>query len=62
LGSGSNFDDAISDYAAAYADQVEKDYDAFHAAVRAGRFPTKTSSSKVKTPSDRLKREDAEVI
>ena len=43
LGSGSNFDDAIIDYATAYADQVEKDYDAFHAAVRAGRFPIKTS-------------------
>jgi hypothetical protein len=54
LGSGSNFDDAITDYAAAYADQVEKDYDAFHAAVRAGRFPTETSSSEVETRSERL--------
>jgi len=44
LGSGSNFDDALIDYAAAYADQVEKDYEAFHAATRSGRFPTKTSS------------------
>jgi hypothetical protein len=52
LGSGRNFDDAITDYASAYADQVEKDYDAFHAAVRAGRFPTETSSSEVETPSD----------
>ena len=55
LGSGSNFDDAITDYAAAYAEQVEKDYDAFHAAVRASRFPTETASSEIKTPSDRLK-------
>ena len=54
LGSGSNFDDAITDYAVAYADQVEKDYDAFHAAVRAGRFPTETSSSEIETPSDRV--------
>jgi len=54
LGSGSNFDDAITDYAAAYADQVEKDYDAFHAAVRAGRFPMERSSSEIETPSDRL--------
>ena len=55
LGSGSNFDDAITDYAVAYADQVEKDYNAFHAAVRAGRFPTEASSSEIKTPSDRPK-------
>src|SRR6516165_6298859 len=54
LGSGSNFDDAITDYAVAYADQVEKDYDAFHAAVRADRFPTETSSSEIETPSDRV--------
>src|SRR5262249_34703887 len=56
LGSGSNFDDAITGYSAAYADQVEKDYDAFHAAVRAGRFPTETSSYEIETPSDRLKK------
>jgi hypothetical protein len=34
-------------------DQVEKDYDAFHAAVRAGCFPTEASSSEIETPSDR---------
>jgi uncharacterized protein (DUF2252 family) len=45
LGSGKNFDSAVSDYAISYADQVEKDYEAFHAAVRAGRFPTETSAS-----------------
>jgi hypothetical protein len=55
LGSGTNFDDAVIDYAVAYADQVEKDYEAFHAATRSGRFPTETSSSKIKKQSDRLK-------
>src|SRR6516225_3653853 len=55
LGSGSNFDDAITDHAAAYADQVEKDYKAFQAAVRTGRFPTEASSSKIEKQSDRPK-------
>lgn len=44
LGSGSQFDDAITEYAVAYADWVAKDYDAFRAATRSGRFSTKTSS------------------
>src|SRR5262249_43271266 len=44
LGSESNFDDAITDYAAAYADRTEKDYDAFRGAARSGRFPTEKSS------------------
>jgi uncharacterized protein (DUF2252 family) len=39
VGSTSVFDDAIADYALAYADQVEKDFELFTAAVRAGRFP-----------------------
>ena len=43
LGAGANFDDAITDYALAYADQVEQDYAAFRKAVRSGRFPTTTS-------------------
>ena len=43
LGAGANFDDAITDYALAYADQVEQDYAAFQKAVRSGRFPTTTS-------------------
>jgi hypothetical protein len=55
LGSRSNFDDAITDYALAYADRVAKDYDAFHAAVRAGRFPTEASSSKMEKQSGRPK-------
>jgi uncharacterized protein (DUF2252 family) len=49
LGSGNNFDDAIADYAVSYADQVKKDYEAFQAAVHAGRFPTETSSSEIET-------------
>jgi uncharacterized protein (DUF2252 family) len=47
LGSGRNFDQALTDYAVAYADQVEKDYETFRSAVRAGRFPTETSSSEM---------------
>jgi uncharacterized protein (DUF2252 family) len=47
LGSGTNFEDAVADYAVSYADQVEKDYKAFQAAVRTGRFRTETSSSEI---------------
>lgn len=39
LGANDNFDVAVRDYALAYADQVEKDYETFKQAVRAGRFP-----------------------
>jgi uncharacterized protein (DUF2252 family) len=49
LGSGKNFDYAVSNYAVSYADQVEKDYDAFSVAARAGRFPTETSASEIET-------------
>jgi uncharacterized protein (DUF2252 family) len=49
LGSGENFDYAVSDYAVSYAGQVEKDYNAFRVAVRAGRFPTETSASEIET-------------
>jgi uncharacterized protein (DUF2252 family) len=45
LGATSVFDEAIADYALAYADQVEKDYEAFRAAIRAGRFPVETLPS-----------------
>src|SRR5215467_7186312 len=55
LGARSNFDDAITEYAVGYADRVSKDYDAFRAAARAGRFPTEASSSKIKKQSDRPK-------
>jgi len=57
LGSRSNFDDAITEYAVGYADRVAKDYDAFRAAARAGRFPTEKSSSKIKKKSNRPKAE-----
>jgi uncharacterized protein (DUF2252 family) len=42
LGSGPAFDESIRDYAVAYADQVEEDYETFKQAVRAGRFPIET--------------------
>jgi uncharacterized protein (DUF2252 family) len=45
LGRNESFDEAIRDYAVAYADQVEDDYKTFKKAVRAGRFPIQTMSS-----------------
>jgi len=45
LGGTENFDQALCDYALAYADQVEQDYEAFQKAVRAGRFPIETVPS-----------------
>ncbi len=38
LGKGERFDRAVADFSAAYADQNERDYDAFAAAVRSGRL------------------------
>jgi uncharacterized protein (DUF2252 family) len=38
LGKGEPFDRAIADFSAAYADQNERDYEAFAAAVRSGRL------------------------
>jgi uncharacterized protein (DUF2252 family) len=38
LGKGDAFDRAIADFSAAYADQNEKDYEAFAAAVKSGRL------------------------
>jgi uncharacterized protein (DUF2252 family) len=49
LGAADNFDDALTDYAVAYADQVEADYHAFRAAAKAGRFPTETTRSEMET-------------
>jgi uncharacterized protein (DUF2252 family) len=43
LGSKARFDDAITEYAVAYADQVEKDFALFKAACHSGRFPTETA-------------------
>jgi uncharacterized protein (DUF2252 family) len=47
LGSSGAFDEAVADYALAYADQVEKDYESFQAAVRAGRFPITSLPSEI---------------
>jgi uncharacterized protein (DUF2252 family) len=47
LGTTTAFDEAIADYALTYADQVEKDYELFRAATRAGRFPIETVPSEM---------------
>ena len=39
LGSGPVFDEALARFALAYADQTERDYEAFLGAVRSGRLP-----------------------
>jgi len=40
LGSGDQFDDALAKYSEAYADQAERDYETFQAAIRSGRLST----------------------
>jgi uncharacterized protein (DUF2252 family) len=47
LGTTTVFDEAVADYALAYADQVERDYEVFRAATRAGRFPLETQPSEI---------------
>ena len=47
LGSNDHFDQAIGDYAAAYADQVERDHATFVAAIRAGRLKSDLSMSRL---------------
>jgi hypothetical protein len=49
LGKSDEFDQAIGDYAVAYADQVERDYDAFAAGVRNGRVATDLSENQLAT-------------
>jgi hypothetical protein len=49
LGPTTVFDEAVADYALAYADQVEKDYKAFRAAIRSGRFPVETLPSGIES-------------
>jgi uncharacterized protein (DUF2252 family) len=39
LGTGAAFDDALAQFALAYADQTERDFEAFARAVKVGRFP-----------------------
>jgi len=40
LGSSDQFDDALAQYSEAYADQAERDYESFQAAIRSGRLST----------------------
>ncbi len=47
LGKGGRFDQAVADFAIAYADQNEADYTAFKKAVRAGRLPAETEARSV---------------
>ena len=42
LGKGDSFDRAIADFSASYADQNERDYEAFAAAVKSGRLSAQT--------------------
>jgi uncharacterized protein (DUF2252 family) len=42
LGTGDQFDRALIDFSEAYADQNDRDYEAFAAAVRAGKLPVET--------------------
>ena len=42
MGNGDAFDRAIADFSTAYADQNERDYEAFAAAVRSGRLTAQT--------------------
>jgi uncharacterized protein (DUF2252 family) len=47
MGAGSTFDEALGQYAIAYADQVERDYETFRDATRTGRLKTETSSTPI---------------
>jgi uncharacterized protein (DUF2252 family) len=40
LGSSDEFDDALAKYAESYADQAERDFEAFQGAIRSGRIET----------------------
>jgi len=40
LGSTDQFDDALAEYSKAYADQAERDFESFQAAIRSGRLST----------------------
>ena len=42
LGKGATFDRAIANFSASYADQNERDYEAFTAAVKSGRLTAQT--------------------
>jgi uncharacterized protein (DUF2252 family) len=47
LGATDVFDESVADYALAYADQVERDYEAFRAATQTARFPIETQASQI---------------
>jgi uncharacterized protein (DUF2252 family) len=49
LGSSDQFEEAIGDYAVAYAEEVERDYKTFVRAVRSGRLKTDVSPSRLAT-------------
>ncbi len=49
LGNSDQFDQAIGDYAMAYADQVERDYATFTRAIRRGRLQSDLSPSQLET-------------
>ncbi len=49
LGSKDTFDEAIADYAVAYADQVERDFDTFSHAIRNGKLKSDLSPSELTT-------------
>jgi len=49
LGSSDQFDEAIGDYAVAYADQVERDYKTLVQAVRSGRLKSDLSPNRLAT-------------
>jgi uncharacterized protein (DUF2252 family) len=49
LGNSDQFDEAIGDYAVAYADEVERDYKTFVRAIRSGRLKTDVSPSRLET-------------
>ena len=42
LGRGDSFDRALADFSVAYADENERDYEAFARAVKSGRLPAET--------------------
>jgi len=49
LGGSDKFDEAIGDYAVAYADQVERDYESFVKAVQSGRLKSDLSRSQLES-------------
>ena len=49
LGGSDQFDEAIGDYAVAYANEVERYYRSFVRAVRSGRLKTDISPSRLET-------------